>query len=243
MDDLVEVISKINSPILVNLAGYFVGQHKIQDIDALLEGNFQFSVKMFEAFTRAGCRKILNIGTTWEYDDAGRHRPENLYAATKSANALILEWYRREYSLSVINLKLNDTYGGDDDRKKLMPLLKAAYYQRQPVELRFKNQQINLLYIDDVCSGIMAAANSLHSNECSKSKDLFLLGAETVTLGELIEYCNFDLRRSVQVRFTDETKVSENLRRIWNNAPLVPNWQPKVDLNNGIRRYFLEEPM
>lgn len=243
IDELVSAISKVNNPILVNLAGYFIGKHQVDDIDALLDGNLKYSIKMFESFARAGCKKILNIGTSWEYGDNGQRRPENLYAATKSANALILDWYSREYSLSVINLKLNDTYGGHDDRKKLMPLLKDAYYRRHPVDLGFKNQKINLLYIDDVCNGIIAAANTLQLNECGKSKDLFLLGNETVTLGELIEFCNLNLSRPLQVRFKDETESSENLRKIWNNAPLVPNWQPKVDLNNGIRRYFLEEPM
>jgi nucleoside-diphosphate-sugar epimerase len=238
VEELSKSIAALPNPVLINVAGHFVGQHKIHDIRTLLAGNIEFPLQMFEAFSRAGCKNILNIGTSWEYDSLGNRNPENLYAAMKFANSKILDWYSTQYSTNVLNLKLNDTYGRADNRKKLMPLLKEAYNNCTDLELGYRLQEINLLHVEDVCSGILAALNLLIEHPSKKLGDLFLMSDETLTLGELTELCNKTLSRKLKVNFRYPNATETNLRKVWRDAPGVPNWKPNISLERGILQYF-----
>lgn len=238
IDELRQKITVLNKPILINIAGYFVGKHQAHDIEALCEGNIKFPLQMYEAFAKAGCKEILNIGTSWEYDSMGKRNPENLYAALKTANANLLDWFSREYSIKVINLKLNDTYGGNDTRKKLLPLLKKARNEGSKLELGYGSQEINLLNIEDVCEGIISALRALILQKANAQCDMFLLSDETVTLSKLIEISNEVSEKKIEVSFRYASDENGNLRSVWREAPLVPNWRPKVKLKNGLRKYY-----
>ena len=112
-----------DSPV-IHLAGLFVSRHTPNDVAPLIDANVLWPTKLFEAMKAAGLRRIVNIGTLWESDHQGETHPANLYAATKIANTNLLEYYALNEGFQAIALKLLDTYGGHDPRKKLLALLK-----------------------------------------------------------------------------------------------------------------------
>ncbi len=110
--------------VIIHLAGYFVGEHKAQDVDTLLDSNISFPTALLNAAVQAGCRQFINTGSYWQHYENSSYAPVNLYAATKQAFAGMLGYYVRDGMLQkALTLELTDTYGPGDLRPKLIPLL------------------------------------------------------------------------------------------------------------------------
>ena len=239
--ELAAYLKKLDNAVLLNLAGYFASNHSPENIGALVSGNLQFPLEIFEALSISGHSQIVNIGTSWEYSDCGKKDPSNLYANLKASNADHLRWYAQNFSLRAINLKLNDTYGGNDTRKKLLPYLKKSWRDRKAAKLRSASQEINLLYITDVIRGILHAAKQTFSLESHREVTAFLLGDYTLTVGELINTINQKTTPNLIVQFNEDPKLKSVRRGVWEDAPRLKGWEPQFSLQNGLKSYFTDE--
>jgi len=238
--DLADRLAKLENVVVINIAGYFLKKHDTSDIDALVSGNLQFPLQIFEALAESGNNRIVNVGTTWEYDDSGNPEPANLYAVLKAANSSALQYYGRSRGLRGYNIKLNDTYGGLDARSKLMPMLKLAAQDNQAIKLHAADQLINLLFITDVIEGLLSAAADTASMAPGTIEQASLLAAETITLEQLAEHIVQTIAVDMKIEFTHKSAEASGLRGVWNNAPRLPNWQPSIDLMTGLAHYFWE---
>jgi nucleoside-diphosphate-sugar epimerase len=181
---------------------------------------------------------LVNAGTSWEYTDSGGPEPLNLYAAVKKSNAIVLDWYARQHPIRAINLKLNDTYGGDDRRTKLMPLLKYHAFTGEPVQLGYSAQPLNLTYITDVLRAILWAGQLTADQQPGTVEEAFLFGAETPTIGEIVALIQQITDNALNVRFRGTTPTDQLLRGIWHDAPRLRDWRPKTDLRTGLENYL-----
>ncbi|MFX0543393.1 NAD-dependent epimerase/dehydratase family protein [Roseovarius sp. S4756] len=239
-EDLAEQITRLNNPVILNIAGHFVSRHVATDIPPLVAGNLEFPLLIFETLKLSGHSRIVNIGTSWEYSATGAERPANLYAQLKAFNAKSLESYASEAPFRAINLKLNDTYGGNDTRSKLLPMLKCRWLGGQAALLRSWAQPINLLHIADVQEGLLAAALHTEDLPLHTVKTAFLLGSETVKLGALTARLKDGIAPELSVQFKDMAEEDPALRDVWETAPRLPNWHPRISLDDGLRDYFCE---
>lgn len=239
--ELAEQLSTLKNPLIINLAGYFVHAHSSGNLSDVVNGNFTYPTQIFEAMALSGVERIVNIGTSWEYTDDGTEVPFNLYAALKKSNATLLDWYAGQYPIRAMNLKLNDTYGGDDRRAKLMPLLKQHAQNREPLELRYSSQLLNLTYIDDVIAAILQAGQMTVNQQVSKVEEAFVFGAETRPICEIVDLIRNVTNIPINVRYKDTVTESSALRQIWHDAPRLRGWRPKTDLMTGLERYFKKE--
>ena len=118
---------KTSKPDLVfHLASVFISRHKPDDIDGLISSNILFGTKLVEAMVQNGASALINASTSWQHFKNSDYSPVNLYAATKQGMEDIIKYYVEAENLSVVHLKLFDTYGPNDPRPKLMNLLKKS---------------------------------------------------------------------------------------------------------------------
>ncbi|MDA8984141.1 NAD(P)-dependent oxidoreductase, partial [Planktomarina temperata] len=239
--ELAGQLEKLDNPVLLNLAGHFISSHSPENISALVSGNLQFPIEIFEALSLSGHSRIVNIGTSWEYSDDGKKEPANLYASLKASNAEHLKWYAQNFPLRAINLKLNDTFGGSDNRKKLLPYLKQSWRDGEPAELRSSSQLINLLHINDVMGGILHAAEQTLSLDSHEELTAFLLGNYTVSIGEVIDTINQKIIPDLNVRFVENPQSKSVQRGVWESAPRLTGWTPQLTLQHGLKIYFMDE--
>lgn len=238
VSDLTAQLQRFDQKILINLAGHFVANHQSLDIEALLTGNLVHPVEMFEAFASSGCVGIVNIGTSWEYDRDGSERPKNLYAAMKRANSKIFEWYVSNRLFVGLELKLNDTFGGMDRRRKLMPLIKASLETGEKLQLRSRLQKMNLLYIEDVITGIMSATCHLLEYQNQDLPQFSLFADETVTIEQLVVRIE-EITGKQDLLCLPSKEVSEDpFKEICYQRPGPPGWSPQVSLNKGLSQYL-----
>ena len=239
--ELAGQLKKLDNPVLLNIAGHFISSHSPENIGALVSGNLQFPLEIFEALSLSGHSRIVNIGTSWEYSDYGKKEPTNLYANLKASNAEHLKWYAQNFPLRAINLKLNDTFGGNDTRKKLMPYLKQSWQDGEAVKLRSSSQLINLLYITDVIRGILHAAEQTLSLDNHEELTAFLLSDYTVSIREIIDIINQKITPDLIVQFEVNPQFKSVQRGVWEDAPRLMGWAPQLTLQHGLNKYFMDE--
>ena len=68
---------------LIHLASNSKFNHTFKDIRSLIESNITFPCQVLESFVLSGGKRILNIGTFWQYCNDNKYSPNSLYAATK----------------------------------------------------------------------------------------------------------------------------------------------------------------
>lgn len=239
--ELAEQLSALDNPVILNLAGHFVKDHASGDLPDIVDGNLTYPAQIFEALALCGGGRLVNVGTSWEYSDSGAPEPLNLYAAIKKSNALVLDWYAGQYPIRAINLKLNDTYGGDDRRAKLMPLLKRHVHSGEPVQLGYCSQPLNLTYIADVLGAILCAGQLTGDLQPGTVDEAFLFGAETPTIGQIVALIQQVTDNALNVRFRGTAPVDQPLRGIWDSAPRLRGWRPETDLRTGLETYLKAE--
>lgn len=236
--ELIDILNECPDTVIINLAGLFVSNHNPEDINNLVDSNFLFPIEIFEALRISKAHKLVNIGTSWEYNDVGNNFPRNLYAQIKKVNANTASWYTQKYDLKCINLKLNDTFGANDTRKKLMPYLKDCWMNDIVAILNTPLQQINLLYIEDVLDGLRQAAKIVNNVEVGKSQKYFLYSDNTCTIGDLIELVNQCCHKKIKVQYRNQNFNPKLLDGVWRDAPRLPGWKPSHRLENAIVNYF-----
>lgn len=236
--DLAQELASIRNPVFLNIAGHFVAQHSPDDISPLVAGNFTFPLQIFEAIVWAGHTRIVNIGTAWEYSDAGVSNPVNFYAQLKSANANSLTSLAKSAGLQVINLKLNDTYGGADKRNKLLPMIKKKIHCNEAITLGFAAQKVNLTHIVDVQRSLFYAAELTQDVKKGAADTAFLLSDETTTLGELAKLVERVANLEHPIRFNNYERYVKQLRGVWDEAPKLVDFKCEIDLITGITDYL-----
>lgn len=229
-------ISNEHEPILINLAGHFINKHNHSDLTQIIDANFSFPLKMFEVFSRCSNSTIINIGTSWELSNSYDQMPINLYSCVKASNAEVFRWYCENCGLRGINLKLNDTYAGNDQRNKLLPYLKTQLTRKQSASLVTPFQRLNLLHIVDVCSGILSAVNLATDYSPGECHSFSLLHPKSIILEEIVGIIQNEIDSSFHVEYSNH-HLGET-RPLYNPVAILPDWYASVPYKAGLVDYF-----
>lgn len=220
---------------VIHTASYYVAEHKKEDIAILTSSNLQYGLNLLEAMRIGGTKKIINIGTAWQGYEGKERRPVNLYAATKQAFEDFIAYYCDAEGFSSISLRLNDTYGEEDTRMKLIKLLINAGITQKGFDMSPGEQKINLTHISDVCCAIESATINLSS--ISSFEIYNLINKDEFTLIKLVDIIEKELDMSIPVNWGAKNyRVREVMLPMTMNT--FPNWKAKYNIENGIRAVY-----
>jgi nucleoside-diphosphate-sugar epimerase len=104
----------------------------------------------------------LNTGTYWQHYNGANYDPVNLYAATKQAFEDIAKFYAEASGLRFCTLKLCDTHGPDDTRKKIFNLFQSSASNGEILEMSAGEQLIDILHVDQVVFAFVKLINQLN---------------------------------------------------------------------------------
>lgn len=230
---LIDSVSEAKPDVVFHLASLFIAEHRSEQVTDLINSNVLFGTQLIEACARAGVKRFINTGTSWQHYRSDAYDPVCLYAATKQAFEDILDFYVDAFRISAITLKLFDTYGPDDPRPKLLNLLRKHATTKEPLAMSPGEQLIDLVHIDDVCSAYLRAAELLlASDTLSSHKRYSVSSGQSHTLQEIVkiltQVTGFTLNikwggRSYRNREVMTPKV----------GLIVPGWCPQHDLRSG----------
>lgn len=239
VNDLALFLKNHGIDAVFHLASCFIAEHKSEDIEKLISSNLLYGTFLLEAMKIAGIKNLVNTGTSWQHYHNEPYNPVCLYAATKEAFEKLIKYYTEAEGLSCVTLKLFDSYGENDLRPKLINVLDKFSAEKKIIDMSHGEQEINLLHVDDICSGYEKAYELLSSNIDSKTNKQFALVAkETITLRALILLFNRISNKEILVNWGSKPYRKREVMEVWSAFETLPNWQQKITLEEGLYRIF-----
>lgn len=197
-ESLTSILDEVKPDVVFHLASLFLADHTPAQVTGLINSNVLFGVQLLEAMVASGVRNIVSAGTSWQNYHSDSYRSVNLYAATKQAFEDILDFYVDKYSLSSVVLKLFDTYGVADKRRKLITLIVDAIKNSQELGVSPGEQIIDISHVDDVVEHFLHAGEFSIAKEFS-GKQTFFLSGERFTVKELVKVIELVANRRAAV--------------------------------------------
>lgn len=231
-----EVVKNYKPLITFHLAAAFDKGYTNKEIVNLINTNILFGTILLNSLVKCNCKNFINIGTYWQNFKDETYNPFNLYAATKQSFQDIIKFYEEEYGLQCITLKLCDTYGEDDGRKKIINLLKQAYQKHEELDMTKGEQYLSLTYIDDVVEGIILASDYvLNRKYCGYT--YFLANKNIIKLQDLVRSIEKIANKKLKINWG---KIKYKKREIMQPyiGNILPGWEAMTAIDIGLRKVF-----
>lgn len=232
--NLCALVKDINPDIVIHIASLTSVTHDYSTIENLLRSNIEFPTKLLEAMEVAGVKKFINTGTTWQNYNSAHYEPVNLYAATKQAFEDILKYYVCAKDFCSITLKLFDTYGPNDTRKKLIPLLDRLAETNESLDMSEGSQEIELVHINDICSAYNAAIAELQKERSGHSRVYTVDTGSRMTLRKLVKLYEKVNNVTLNINWGVRPQREREIMHLCTNLKVLPNWSPTVSLDKGL---------
>lgn len=236
IDCIMDIFSKVKPDIVFHLASLFLADHKTSDIEGLVKSNILLGTQLLEAMHKNNINKLINTGTSWQHYNNSDYSPVCLYAATKQAFETIIQYYVEVSSIKVITLKLFDTYGKNDPRKKLFHLLVSLIDKKEPLYMSPGEQLINLVYIDDVIDAFEKALDLLFSDKVEQHQIYSVSAENIISLKDLVAKFEMVSCKKLPIVWGGRPYRLREVMVPWTNGQNVPGWKPKVILEEGIKK-------
>ena len=151
--ELKKKLSNYKIDYVIHAATYYVKKHKFSDIGKIIKSNILFSTIMLDLLCNKRIKKIINFGTVWQHYNNEKERAYNLYASSKQAFNNIFNYYKKQFpEIKFYNLLISDTFGKDDKRKKLIPMILKNYNKKIIENIISKNIKPDTYVIKDKVS-------------------------------------------------------------------------------------------
>lgn len=224
---------------IIHLASLFIAQHQSYQCKDLILSNIFFGTALWEAAKKTSVQWFLNTGTYWQnyLHDSTEYDPVNLYAATKQAFIDISKYYTETSDIKFVTLKICDTYGPKDPRRKLMSLFKQYAESGEQLKMSPGKQKINLLYIDDVVNGFITLVNLL-CNKTQLKNEYALSAKKTYSLQELAGIFETVSKKKLNIIWGGLPYREREVMTPWQMGTPIPGWKQTIDIFHGIQLFL-----
>lgn len=240
IEELAQYIRDNNIEGVIHLASLYIAEHKSEQIKDLILSNIYFGTALLEACAKTDVKWFVNTGTIWQnYNTAPEVKeycPVNLYAATKQSFIDIAKFYTETTKMKFCTLKLCDTFGPGDTRRKILNLFKQIAETGETLDMSPGNQKIDILYIDDIISGFSQLVQMLHENE-QLDDEYVLTSGEQYSLKELAEIFSKATGKKLHVNWGGRQYRNREVMKPW-KGKVLKNWKKRCLIENYISILF-----
>lgn len=230
-------VAAADADVVFHLASLYLADHKADEVEPLVASNVLLAAQIGEAVAGSRSPRLVNTGTAWQHYDGAACRAVNLYAATKQAADDLLHFYADARGLSLVTLKLFDTYGVGDTRRKLVQLLADAAASGEALAMSPGEQTLDLTHVDDVVDAFVVAAERLVAMPEPLCETAFVSG-ERMTVRELASLVGAVLGRSVAAQFGGRPYRNREVMMPYlpSGTERLPGWAPTRSLRGMLPR-------
>lgn len=217
--DLNNKLKKIKVNTVIHCATHYIKEHEYGDIEKFINSNIRFGNIILENLTKMNVKKFINFSTVWENHNAKKDNVLNLYSAYKKSFRVILNYYEKKFSkIDFYNLVIADTFGKNDNRKKLLNVLKKNYASNKYTRINPKNLYLNLLNVLDIVSAI-----KIILYKKIKPETYLLNNQKSFRVTKIIKGLNKNSKRKIRIKWGPEKKMYFRLYKY----KKIKNWKPK----------------
>ena len=231
---------KINKPdIIINCSASQLLNDNKKSIKNLLDSNLYASIFfLHEAVKNKNFKGYISFGSKFEFDTNLNYKPLNFYASIKHANDFFLKYFSIKHNVSTISLKLFDTYGNNDKRKKILNLLLNSYKKNKTLPITTGNQYLDFVHISEISLLINKICVDIKKNKLKGFNMYTVSSKNPIKLKSLVNNLDHILDRNLKVKFGGRKyRSNEHMIPIKKNKN-YPGWEPKINLMNELKRIF-----
>lgn len=241
-----EKIEQGNFDIIVHLAAQTMVDVSIKDPEFDASENVMGTVNILEAARHSGVKRVIFASTAAAYGDVTEDKlpihesetlaPMSFYGLTKVTVEKYLQLYHDLYGLDYVALRFANVYGerqGDTGEGGVISIFAKRIAKGQDITVFGDGKQTrDFIYAGDIATGIIAAMTT------DKANAVYNLSNQTETsLLELIELMAKAAGKQVEPEFAAPREGDINRSMLCNEAAVQNlNWQPKMDLGEGLAR-------
>ena len=187
----------------INCATYYSSTNHDQiKIIKMIESNIIFGTLVFLAI-KNDIKKFINFGSMMEYTNYKIKRPLNFYGVTKKIYEEILNYFIDKKKIKYYNIKLYDTFGLDDKRKKLIPTIINNYNKNKITTINSENLQINIVSI----SSVLKIINNIIFNKIKSGS--YCLFSKFNKIKKILEDVNKELDKKIIIQYEGKEQISQ----------------------------------
>lgn len=209
-----------------------------KNIPNILNSNLLSNILFInEALQYKNFKGFISFGSKWELGDKKNEKPLNFYAATKKANDIFFKFYENNKS-ALISLKIFDTYGVHDMRKKFLNNLLESYKKNRFLNITAGKQYLDYVHINDLLKLILMIIKDIKLNKLKGFKSYTVSSKKPIRLIDLVKKLEKILRKNLKInigkkKYRKNESVNPTLK-IFN----YPGWKPSHKLFNELKEIF-----
>jgi nucleoside-diphosphate-sugar epimerase len=234
-ENLIDIVAKANPSTVFHLATNYLRDHTSAQISDLVTDNILFGTQLLEAMKEADVKRLINLGTFFQFHNSDSYLPTNLYAATKQAFETIIDYYHHAHGLRSTTLILYDVYGPGDWRAKLMGAIRDAQAANKPLDLVAAETIMDLVFVEDVVDAMLHAVQ-----ENIDGGPWAIRSPARTTVGDVIKIFEQEQGQSITANYGVYSVPARTPTPPW-EGPKLPGWQAQVTLAEGVRRFLSGE--
>ena len=192
-------IKYFSPEIIINCSASQILDDNKKSIEKLIYSNlYTQSGFINEAKQNKNFIGFITFGSRWEYDSKGNYKPNSFYAATKHASDYLLQYFA-DKKITVVSLKVFDTYGVNDTRNKILNLLLKNYKNQTTLNLTPGKQEIDYVNVLDICKLIDQISTDIHKKKLTGFKAFTVSSKKPISLIKLVKLLKKNLKNKLKV--------------------------------------------
>ena len=238
INKVVKEIKKEKPHIIINCAANQDLNNKKKNFINLIKSNLYSNIMFInEAKKNKNFKGYISFGTKWELGDTKQKKPLNFYAATKHANESFYKYFSNKKT-AIISLKIFDTYGQNDKRKKFLNDLLKSYKSNKLLNITPGKQYLDYVNINDICVLIYKIIKDINSKKLNGYKSYTVSSKNPIKLINLVKKLNKILDKNLKFRVGKKKyRIAESKNQI-KNIFNYPGWKPRHKLFNELKMIF-----
>tara|TARA_Y100000991_G_scaffold176632_1_gene138740 strand:+ start:273 stop:1184 length:912 start_codon:yes stop_codon:yes gene_type:complete len=237
-----ELISNKEFSYIVNLSGYIDHRSFFNGGLDVFNSHFYSLINVLRCVKLESIKKIIHIGSSDEYgnitspqNESLRESPISGYSLAKLSCTNLLQMLHRTENLPVIVLRLFLVYGEGQSEERFIPQVIKGCLENKKFPVSEGTQIRDFCHVDDVVEGIIA---SLQSSRQAFGNIINIASGKPVevksVINKILKLVGSGNPQFGLIPFRKDENMS--LYADINKAKKLLDWQPKVNMSEGLNR-------
>ena len=196
LSELEEKLKNHKFKVLINCATLYSKDDDSETILNMIEANISFFSIILKQ-TIKDVNLIINFGSMMEHLRYKNKFYMNFYSITKSTMENIINLFIYKKKTKFINIKLFETFGEKDQRKKIIPTIIKNYNLNKTTKISPANLKLNFINVSSIIRIIESAMLNKHLN----SGNYCLRNSKFISFKSLIFSLNKKLIKKIKIKF------------------------------------------
>ena len=179
----------------------------------------------------------ISFGSKWELGDTKQKKPLNFYAATKQANDSFYKLYSNKKT-SIVSLKIFDTYGFGDKRKKLLNDLLKNYKKNTLLKITAGKQYLDYVHVDDLSKLLIKIIKDIKIQKLTGFKSFTVSSKKPIRLINLVKKLKKILSKNLKIKIGGKKYRQSESTNPTLNIFNYPGWKVDYNLFKELKKIF-----